>query len=241
MSLGLDSKSGRPVAIDLYCGHGGVGLALDELNVDYVGIDIEDRSDTYPGEFMQADASNPPLDIDADVVWASPPCTAYSTLSPTHYGSREQAMDACPTIPELDVRRIVDSLGAEYIIENVPGASRVGHIQNPTRVNGLAFSQPYNLERQFETSFPVPDAIESGTPSVKIQTRDGQNQSVRDLADAKDVPLSWGKQGVRSAIPTEYVHWLLSFCPSVKVPRPPREQQTLLAAADGGSRSDTTR
>ena len=219
--------SNRPLVVDLYCGHGGVGLALDELDVDYIGVDIKDRSETYLGEFLRADASLPPLDTDADLVWASPPCTPYSTLSPTHYGSREAAMDANPTIHDLDVREVAQSLGTEYIIENVPGATHVGHLRDSTRINGLAFAKSYDLERHFETSFPVPDAVENGNPSVTISTRDSDDQSVRDLAEAKRVPMSWGKQGVRSAIPREYVYWLLSYCPTVDAPRPRREQQTL--------------
>jgi len=212
---------------DLYCGYGGVGLALDELDVEFIGVDIADRSDTYPGQFIQADASQPPLPAEADVVWASPPCTAYSSLSPSAYGSREAALKACPTIPELSVREVADRLGSEYIIENVPGATREGHLQDPTRVNGLAFGKPYDLERHFETSFPCPDAIGSSEPSVKVQTRDGQSQSAQPLADAKEVPASWGKQGVRSAIPREYAMWLFSHCPDVDARRPYREQQML--------------
>lgn len=222
-----DTERSRPFVVDLYCGHGGVGLALDTLDVEYVGVDIEDRSDTYPGAFIQADASQPPLDVDADLVWASPPCTAYSDISPTAYGSRDAAMNANPTIPELRVREIARELGAEYVIENVPGASRVGHLRDPTRVNGLAFGKPYDLTRHFETSFPVPDAVENGTPTVTVSTRDHDDQSARPLAEAKGVPASWGKQGVRSAIPTEYVFWLLSHCPTVDAPRPHRDQKTL--------------
>lgn len=225
--IAQDRKDSSTLVYDLYCGHGGVGLALDQLGVEYVGVDIADRSETYPGEFVQADASRPPLSTGADVVWASPPCTAYSTLSPTAYGSREAALEACPTIPELRVRDIADKLGAEYIIENVPGATREGHLRDVTRVNGLAFGKAYDLERHFETSFRCPDAIGVGEPSVKVQTRDGQDQSARPLADAKGVPASWGKQGVRSAIPREYVLWLLSHCPGVDAPRPEREQQML--------------
>jgi len=212
---------------DLYCGHGGVGLALDELGVEFVGVDIEDRADYYPGEFIQADASTPPLEAGAGVVWASPPCTAYSSLSPTAYGSREAALKECPTIPELDVRQVAERLGAEYIIENVPGASREGHLRDPTRVNGLAFGKPYDLERHFETSFDVPDAIGHGEPRITIQTRDDDDQSCRQLAEAKGVPMDWGKQGVRSAIPREYVFWLLHHCPTVDAPKPDREQQML--------------
>jgi hypothetical protein len=225
--------------LDLYSGHGGVGLALDDLDVAHIGIDIEDYSDTYPGGFCQGDASEF-VGGGFHVVWASPPCTPYSSLSPTYYGSREAAMDANPTIPDLRVREIAEAAGAEYVIENVPGATRVGHLHDPARVNGLAFGQPYDLERHFETSFPVPDAVEAGEPAVPVATRDGDDQSVRDLAAAKDVPMSWGKQGVRSAIPSEYVRWVLSFCPTVDVGRPEREQTMLaaVAATGGGTTTD---
>lgn len=225
------SGSGNvPLVYDLYCGSGGVGLALNALDVQFVGVDVEDKSDTYPGEFIQSDASNPPLHPGADLVWASPPCTAYSTLSATAYGSAEEALDACPTIPELDVREIADSLGAEYVIENVPGATRHGHLEDAARVNGLAFGKAYDLERHFETSFPLPDAYESGEPETAVRTRDDDNQSVKALAEAKGVPPSWGKQGVRSAIPREYVNWVLSYCPTVDAPRPRRPQTTLTEA-----------
>lgn len=224
-----------PLVVDLYCGHGGVGLALDVLDVEYVGVDIEDRSGTYPGDFIRGDASRVPLDTDAALVWASPPCTAYSSLSPTHYGSREAALEACPTIPELRVREIASDLGAEYVIENVPGASREGHLRDATRLNGLAFGKPYDLERHFETSFFVPNAIGSGEATVKIQTREGQSQSVKSLAESKGVPESWGKQGVRSAIPREYVHWILSYCPTVEARRPNRSQKTLSVCGSVGT------
>ncbi len=215
---------------DLYCGHGGVGLALDELDVEYIGVDIEDRSETYPGPFVQADASRPPLEPGAAVVWASPPCTAYSTLSATAYGSAEAALEECPTIPELRVREIAKELGAHYVIENVPGASRHGHLEDAARVNGLAFGKRYDLERHFETSFPLPDAYEPGAPDIGVRTRDENDQSVSQLASEKGVPSSWGKQGVRSAIPREFVRWVLSHCPALDVERPKRNQLMLTEA-----------
>jgi len=213
--------------LDLYSGRGGVGLALDALDgVEHVGVDIEDHGDTYPGEFVQGDASEF-VGGGFDLVWASPPCTAYSTLSATAYGSAEAALDACPTIPELDVREIARRAGAEYVIENVPGATRAGHLDDPTRVNGLAFGEPYDLTRHFETSFTVPDALGTGEPAVTVSTREDDDQSVRALAEAKRVPSSWGKQGVRSAIPREFVYWVLSHCPRLDVEAPSRPQATL--------------
>jgi len=111
-----------------------------------------------------------------------------------------------------------------YIIENV---ARCDDLRDPCRLNGLAFGLPFDLERHFETSFSVPDAVEHGEPTVGVYTRKENDQSVRELAEAKGVPSSWGKQGVRSAIPAEFVRWLLSYCPTVDVDRPAREQTTL--------------
>ena len=221
-----DFDTGIPRVLDLYSGRGGVGLALDALDVAHVGVDIEDYSATYPGEFLQGDASEF-VGGGFDLVWASPPCTAYSTLSATAYGSAEAALEECPTIPELRVREIAERAGAEYVIENVPGASRHGHLRKAARVNGLAFGKPYDLERHFETSFPCPDAYVTGDAEVGVRTRDENDQSVRELAEAKGVPPEWGKQGVRSAIPAEYVRWVLSFCPTVDVERPARSQAML--------------
>jgi hypothetical protein len=218
---------GVTTVLDLFSGRGGVGLALSEMDgVEHVGVDIEDYSESYPGEFLRGDASEF-VGGGFDVVWCSPPCTPYSTLSATAYGSAKAALEANPTIPELNVREIAKHAGGEYVIENVAGATRHGHLHDPARVNGLAFGKPFGLERHFETSFPCPDAFQSGRPSTPVQTRDGESQSVAELAAAKNVPASWGKQGVRSAIPREYVRWLLSHCPGVEV-EPPAREQTML-------------
>jgi len=246
-----DKRSGADSLVyDLYCGHGGVGLTLDELDVRHIGVDIVDHADTYPGEFVHADASQPPLTGGADLVWASPPCTAYSALSPTAYGSREAAIRECPTIPELRVKEIARNLGAEYVIENVPGASREGHIENPTRVNGLAFGLPFDLERHFETSFSAPHAVEKGDPDLTMSTRDNYNNTEyqrRELAEAKSVPTDWPEQSVHSAIPPEYVQYLLHYCPAadgVSLPDSLRQRplsDQFVTVADGGNdRTDST-
>lgn len=220
-----DQRQRTRRVLDAYSGRGGVGLALAELDgVVHVGVDVVDYGDTYPGEFLQGDASEL-VGGQFDLAWFSPPCTAYSTLSTAHYGDRETAMAENPTIPELNVREIAERVADEYVIENVPGATRVGHLHDPARVNGLAFGLPFDLERHFETSFPVADATEPGEPGVVVDTR--EDQSVQALAAAKNVPAEWGKQGVRSAIPREYVRWVLSFAPNMDVERPDRDQVML--------------
>ena len=82
------------LVVDAYSGPGGVGLALDALDVRHVGIDIDDYSDTYPGEFVRADASH--VDFMArfsspDLLWLSPRCQAATT------GNRRQKNATLPS------------------------------------------------------------------------------------------------------------------------------------------------
>jgi len=263
---------------DLFCGRGGVGYAIADhpAPIDphmHAGFDIEDYSETYPGQFGQLDLLNadredladaietpfsrtpgslrvsnsevegPPLPsrrgFTADVVWVSFPCTAYSSLSPTYYGSREAALDANPRITD-EFREFLLSIAPHYIIENTPLAARIGDLDANVRVNGLAFADPsdpakekYDLTRYFETTFPVPDAYRAPLPDedyVTIDTRD--DQSCKALADAKGVPAEWGVQGVRSAIPNQYVNWILHHCPSVPAQMPRRDQPVLVPQMD---------
>ncbi len=219
--------------LDLCCGRGGVARALADLPIEVVGVDCEDYSDEYPGQFIQADALSyrtPVRAFAADLVWASPPCTAYSSLSPTAYGSREAALAANPRITEA-LRETCRSSGAHYVIENVPGASRAGELDANVTLNGLAFGEDYRLTRHFETSFDCPSAAVDGEPGLAVDTRG--DQSVAALADAKDVPAAWGKQGVRSAMPPVYVRWLLAHAPlDLSIEAPDRLDASLAAFAE---------
>lgn len=229
----------RYTVADFFSGRGGVGRALHDWYTchDYVGVDIEPYHDQYPGQFVQADLlapEGPPFDgIVADVIWVSFPCLAYSSLSATAYGSREAALEANPRITD-DLREWLLDHAAHYIIENVPGATRAGDLDANCRCNGLYFGADYDLERHFETTFEVPDAYQTGDASISFDTRD--DQSIEALADAKGVPAAWGKSSVRSAIPREYVYWLLAHCPSVPCPTPTREQVTLTGYEGGVGR-----
>jgi len=168
--------------------------------------------------------------LTADVVWCSFPCQAYSSLSPTHYGSREAALEANPRITDK-FRDFLLDIAPNYVIENVPRATKVGDLDANVRVNGLAFGLGFDLERHFETTFPVPDAYVGGEPEIPVDTR--RDQSVAKLAKAKGVPPEWGKQGVRSAIPWQYVHWILSHCPAIPSLAPKRAVQDVTSFSEG--------
>jgi hypothetical protein len=211
------------LVVDLYSGPGGVGIALDSLGVDHVGVDIVDYGDEYPGPFIHADASWVPFVArlpSPDLLWLSPPCQRWSALTEVNaarYGWPDGEIERrYPGFDELNVREVIDVLDpTHYIVENVP---RCPHLRDPVRLDGLAFGQPYRLRRHFETSFSAPDHVATGQPSVTMSTRkdaDAQRYQRRELAAAKRVPTDWPEQQVHSAIPREYVKYLLHYCPSM--------------------------
>ncbi len=233
---------------DYFCGRGGVGIALDKWlpRHMYFGVDIEPYGDDYPGQFLQADLISPftsqhrdssetnlPFSgTIADVAWVSWPCTAYSSLSATHYGSKEAALEENPRIPDAFREWLLDN-HAHYVLENVPRATAIGDLDANCRVNGLAFGEPYSMTRHFETTFDVPDAYIQGNPDLAIDTRG--DQSVKELAEAKGVPDSWSgrKQDVRSAIPWQYVWWILGHCPAIEIPIPKTKNRSVAEWGDG--------
>lgn len=189
---------------DLFCGKGGVGRVLDSWLPErmYMGVDIEDYSEEYPGQFIQADLINPegrPFNgVTADVIWVSWPCTAYASPSAIQYGSSEKALEENPRLTD-EFREYLLSIGGHYIIENVPNASYHGDLDANVQLNGLGFGKNYDNTRVFETTFECPDVYEAGNAEATMNV-DG-DQSIKKLAKAKNVPSEWGKSAVRSAMP----------------------------------------
>lgn len=74
----------RLLALDLFCGEGGVCEGLQRVGFEVVGVDNNPKCGrVYPGHFIHGDALNPPVNLqDFDFVWASPPCQAFSNGSP---------------------------------------------------------------------------------------------------------------------------------------------------------------
>ena len=64
----------RPLALDLFCGGGGVAEGLIAAGFAVVGLDLDARcARPYPGYFVLGDALAPPMRLDRfALVWASP-------------------------------------------------------------------------------------------------------------------------------------------------------------------------
>jgi hypothetical protein len=207
--------------LDLFSGPGGVGYAIDRLGFRHVGVDIVDYSGEYPGEFVHADASWLPFMErfpSPDLLWLSPPCLAYTRLTNAaagRYGWDQSPRERYPTFDDLGVRDLIDVLDpAEYIIENVPTCE---DLHDPVRLNGHGFDLPFRMERHFETSFGVPECRGWETPELVVS--EGYNRE--RMAAAKGVPSHWPESAIHSAIPREYVKYLLHYCPATPgVPLP---------------------
>jgi hypothetical protein len=130
------------------------------------------------------------------------------------------AQGEVPHLRRPERSRVLDALDPEYyVIENV---ATCDDLRDPARVNGQAFGLPIENERHFETNFPVPDALGSGRPEFVI----GRGYDHHDLAAAKGVPASWAESEVTSAIPREFVQYVLSYCPAFpEIPAPETQKQ----------------
>lgn len=153
----------RPLALDLFCGAGGVSWGLYLAGFDVVGVDLRPQPH-HPAHhreeyarhfrFVHANALEYPLD-GFDFIWASPPCQAHTSLRAIHPG--REYPDLIPATRErLEVQ------ATPWCIENVPG-SPLGRKGSPLLMlcgsmfglQTLDGSAELRRHRWFETSWPV--------------------------------------------------------------------------------------
>lgn len=131
--------------LDLYCGAGGAAAGYYNAGfTNIVGVDNEPQPN-YPFEFIQADALKyaERHGYKFDVIHASPPCQAYTTLSSRSDNTHPDLVQATR---ELIQNKI-------YIIENVPGAPLI----NPIRLCGSSFGLRIRRHRLFESNVHMPE------------------------------------------------------------------------------------
>ena len=132
----------RPLALDLFCGAGGVCAGLQQAGFEVVGVDLAPQPD-YPGTFVLGDALwHRRFDwAQFDFIWASPPCPAYSGVSKWHRLHRGVQF------PELiEPTRSLLANHPRTCIENVPEAP----LRRDLVLVGRMFGLPIQRKRIFE-------------------------------------------------------------------------------------------
>lgn len=200
------------IAADLFCCAGGASDGLARAGFRVHGIDREDQPE-YPYSFDQRSV----LDVTPeslrmfDLIWASPPCQAF-----TAYRRRPgHVAEALNLIPET--RELLKASGVPYIIENVPGAP----LENPITLCGSMFGLDVKRHRVFECSFqvtPPPCRHDAWTPRYACATNRTNKRKtvevgvyripldVQRKAMGVDRPVSLKK--LSQMVPPAYAEWL---------------------------------
>lgn len=194
----------RPLALDLFCGAGGASMGLYRAGFDVIGVDNKPQP-RYPFTFIRGDALRPPVDLKRfDFVWASPPCQAYSQITP------KKNRDDHPKLID-DVRRLLS--GLMYCIENVPSAA--AHLKSPMKLCGSMFGLKLQRHRFFEISgffSMVPECQHDGHPvlitGAHRRTYEARYEyPVQACRDAADIPWMTRKE-LDQAIPPAYSEFI---------------------------------
>ncbi len=200
--------------LDLFCGAGGAAMGYHLAGFDeIVGVDIVDQP-RFPFRFVRGDALDLPSEYLAgfDLIHASPPCQAYSTL---------RHAPGAVKYPDLvePTRALLTESNSEYVIENVPGAPLI----DPIRLCGSMFdlwSGKFELRRHriFETSWEVapPRLCSHGRPVLGVYgdlSRNSRpsNRGVKaGIAQAEEMMgIDWmDRKELVQAIPPAYSRYL---------------------------------
>lgn len=137
-----------PRLLDLCCCEGGAGEGYRRAGFDVTGVDIVER-DYKPGRFVRADALKYLLQHghEYDTIHASPPCQKF--INGGNSGIVSEQGKRVDLITPL--RAALDRLGKPYVIENVPGAVKVGALRCDVMLCGSMFpSLAVQRHRAFE-------------------------------------------------------------------------------------------
>jgi len=195
-------------------------MGLYRAGFDVVGVDIKPQP-RYPFEFVQGDALKPSMRLeDFDLIWASPPCQAFTQMSARWRGKGGKA-DSHPNLlaPMLD---LLSSRSRPWIVENVVGARK--HMPRHVKLHGGQFGLRVHRPRLFAMNFLVmaPHARACVDPiGVYGRRADGRRlfsrkdingkvsiqraaSSATEACEAMGIDHEMDWDGVREAIPPAY-------------------------------------
>ncbi len=202
----------RPRLLDLFCGAGGAATGYYRAGFDVVGVDINPQP-RFPFLFVQADATTYQLRGDMlggepfrfDVVHASPPCQAHTTMSNRWRGKDTKADTHVDLIALM--RAKLKDFGAPWVIENVAGARKV--MRNPITLDGSMFGLGVHRPRLFESNVALL------APPKRSRVLDpigvyGKHHDGRRLFNRKDGTIQYAAESLeegRGAMGIDWMEW----------------------------------
>lgn len=190
--------------LDLFCGEGGASMGLANAGFEVHGVDIVDQP-RYPFKFVKADALS--ADIRGyDLVWASPPCQAYSRAQKIRGRKHPNYIAA--------IRAKLVKTKKPYVIENVMGAP----LKNPITLCGVMFGLETYRHRLFECSFEiVPPPHQTHFHATAKMGRPAKPHEYMHIVGnfsgveraRKIMQMPWAsRDGLREAIPPAYSEYI---------------------------------
>lgn len=195
--------------LDLFCGEGGAAMGYYRAGFEVVGVDIKPQP-RFPFEFHQANALEFSLD-GFDFIHASPPCQGYSHLTPA-----VNRGDHAKLIP--DVRKLLESSGKPWVIENVQGARH--ELRNPVMLCGSMFNLRTQRHRWFECNFNLaaPGPCDHSVMPLLVTTASKASRAKRHALGMKpktvlNAPAAYGIDwmtfnGLKECIPPAYTRYI---------------------------------
>lgn len=201
--------------LDLFSGAGGAGMGYHQTGFDVVGVDIAEQPN-YPFFFVQMDAIEFVTEFGHkfDVIHASPPCQAHSTLGKGNNNNSEKYPDF------LDAtRQALKATGKPYVIENVPSAPLI----DPITLCGEMFGLRVIRHRLFESNHLLmqPEHIKHrgrvagwrhgekfDGPYFAVYGNGGGKGSLEEWREAMQMPWCQTKLEIAEAIPPAYTRYI---------------------------------
>ena len=217
----------KPILLDLFCGAGGAAKGYADTGFEVIGVDIEHHED-FPYEFYVGEALETLDTVIADsglfdgvrvnAVHTSPPCQAYSSMTPDKSKHPELVE------PVRERLQALERIGIHWVIENVQQAPLI----NPTKLCGSMFPNDglrVRRHRLFETSFTVHElkcnhkrqgqvvgVYGSHWDSREFLRPDGTRRGAKasSLEDARDaMGIDWMVwEDLKESIPPAYTRWI---------------------------------
>lgn len=199
--------------LDLCCGAGGAAGGYLQAGFTVTGVDTVAQPD-YPGDFEQADALEFVRTYGHlyDVVHASPPCQASSTLTKGTNNLIAEWTD------EIGVyRRHLREVGKPYVIENVVTAS----LRPDLMLCGTMFDLPVLRHRVFEVAVPITQPLHRPHQGrvngwrhgrrikgsyLGVWGQGGYKGTLLEWQQGLDTPWITTRKGLANAIPPAYTH-----------------------------------